>query len=87
MVSVNISLKKDAYEFLKSLKAEDKSFSEVILEFKKEKGNKNNIMKFFGALKDENINWEEKEKDMKMFRDSFNKRMKETAKYMEKSRK
>lgn len=34
MGSVNISLKKDAYEFLKSLKSDDKSFSEVILEFK-----------------------------------------------------
>ena len=69
MTSINISLKKDAYEFLKTLKDKDKSFSDVILSFKKE----DDIMKFFGALK--NSNWDEKEKNMKNFRDSFKKRL------------
>ena len=35
MVNINISIKEEAYSFLKSFKAKDKSFSDVILEFKK----------------------------------------------------
>ena len=70
MASMNISIKKDAYEFLKKMKSNDQSFSDVILSFKK----KNNIMDFFGALKESD--WHEKEKNMKEFRESFNKRLK-----------
>ena len=33
----------------------------------------NNIMRFFGVLKD--LNWNEKEKNMERFRASFNKRL------------
>jgi predicted CopG family antitoxin len=78
MGNINISLKDDAYKYLLSLKSEGKSFSDVILEFKKkskEKGSKENIMKFFGVLKNEDIDWEEKEKNIKEFRTSFNKRL------------
>ena len=71
MTSVNISIKKEAYEFLQKLKSKDKSFSEVILSFKKDK---NDIMKFFGVLKDSD--WNEKEKNIKKLRSSFNIRMK-----------
>ena len=70
MTSTNIAIKKEAYEFLKNLKTKDRSFSDVILSFKKEK---NNIMRFFGVLK--NLDWDEKEKNMKDFRSSFNKRL------------
>lgn len=70
MTSINISLKKEAYEFLKKLKTKDKSFSDVILGFKKEPSD---IMKFFGALK--NSDWDGKEKNMENFRNSFNKRL------------
>ena len=70
MTSINISLKKEAYDFLKNLKTRDKSFSEVILSFKKEK---NDIMRFFGALKD--VDWAEREENMKKMRASFNKRL------------
>lgn len=70
MSSYNISIKEDAYRYLKRLKAKDKSFSDVILDFKEEK---KDIMTFFGILKD--INWEEKEAKMKEFRSSFNKRL------------
>jgi predicted CopG family antitoxin len=70
MASINISVKKEAYEFLNNLKTEDKSFSDVILSFKKE--NKD-ITKFFGILKD--IDWETKEKQMKDLRRSFNERL------------
>ena len=70
MVSVNISIKKEAYEFLKNMKAKDRSFSDIILSFKKEQSN---IMRFFGILK--GLEWKEKEKSMKNFRDSFNKRL------------
>ena len=70
MTSVNISIKKEAYEFLKDLKTRDRSFSDIILGFKKEH---KSIMRFFGVLKD--IEWEEKEKSMKNLRQSFNKRL------------
>ena len=70
MASINISLKKEAYDFLKNLKTRDKSFSEVILSFKKEK---NDVMRFFGALK--GVDWAEREENMKKMRASFNKRL------------
>jgi len=70
MVSINISIKKEAYEFLKNIKTGDKSFSDIILGFKKKE---NDIMKFFGVLKD--ANWNAGEKDMETFRKSFNKRL------------
>mgnify|MGYP001566802062 CR=1 FL=1 len=70
MASINISLKKEAYDFLKNLKASDKSFSDVILGFKKEKSD---IMRFFGALKD--IDWAEREENMKKMRGSFSRRL------------
>ena len=88
MTSINISIKKEAYEFLKRFKTEDKSFSDVILEFKEnkyEKGSAKSLLRFAGVLKD--IDWKKREKMMKGFRESFNKRMEETAKYMEESRK
>jgi len=66
MSSINISIRKEAYEFLKNLKTREKSFSDVILSFKKEQ---NDIMKFFGILKD--INWNEKDEHMKNLRISF----------------
>jgi len=70
MASVNISVKKEAYDFLKNMKTKDKSFSDIILDFKKEQSS---IMRFFGILK--NLDWEEKEKGMKSLRESFNKRL------------
>ena len=71
MTSINIAIKKEAYEFLRNLKAGDKSFSDVILSFKKEQ---NNIMRFFGVLKDSD--WDNKEISMKSLRESFSKRLK-----------
>lgn len=70
MTSINISIKSEAYDFLKNLKSKDKSFSDVILSFKKEH---DNAMRFFGILR--NIDWNEKDKHMKNLRDSFNKRL------------
>ena len=69
MTSVNISVKKDAYDFLKKLKSRDKSFSDVILSFKKDE---NMIINFFGVLK--NLDWNGKEERMKDLRRSFEKR-------------
>ncbi len=88
MTNINISIKKEAYDFLRSFKTKDKSFSDVILELKEnnyEKGSAKSLLRFAGILKD--VDWTEREKRMKEFRASFNKRIKETAKYMEKSRK
>ena len=89
MASVNISIRKDAYNFLKALKTKDKSFSDVILELKDKKrngfGDGKSLLKYAGVLKDSD--WDSVENRMKSFRESFNKRMKETREYMEKSRK
>ena len=63
MTSVNISIKREAYEFLKMMKAKDKSFSDVILGLRKDK---KEALKFFGVLKD--ADWKEKEKKMKGLR-------------------
>ena len=70
MTSINISIKKEAYDFLRNLKSKEKSFSDIILSFKKEQSS---VMRFFGALK--GIDWKEKEKSMKSLRESFNKRL------------
>ena len=70
MASVNIAIKKEAYDFLRKLKTNDKSFSDVILGFKK---NQSDIMRFFGILKD--VEWGGREKNMKEFRESFRRRM------------
>ena len=63
MASINISIKKEAYNFLKNLKTNNKSFSDVILTFKKEQ---NDVMRFFGVLKD--IDWANRENNMKNLR-------------------
>ena len=83
MVNINISIKEEAYEFLRTLKGRNKSFSEVILEFKGKKGNKDVLMSFFGGLANKGIDWDVKEKRMKEFRESFNKRIKTTTKERE----
>jgi len=70
---MNISIKKEAYEFLKSLKTKDKSFSDVVLELRKQKTSGKNILQFAGVLKDSD--WKEKEDIIKDFRRSFNKRV------------
>ena len=70
MVNINISIKDEAYNFLKNLKSKDKSFSDVILDFKKEH---DSIMKFFGILKD--ADWNEREKNMKGLRGSISRRL------------
>jgi len=86
MGSVNIAVKEEAYRFLQSLKGRDRSFSDVILEFKKnrkyEKGSKEAVLQFAGVLKNKGVNWKVREKRMKEFRDSFNKRIKATRKRM-----
>lgn len=89
MTSKNISLKKEAYEFLKSLKSGDKSFSDVVLELRQRRyveKQKKDIMKYFGILKDKK-DWDETEKIMKDFRKSFDKRVERTIKYMGEARK
>ena len=89
MVNINISIRKEAYDFLSSFKTKEKSFSDVILEFKEnnyEKGSAKSLLRFAGVLKDLDIDWKEKEKRMKEFRNSFDKRIRETTEYMEKSR-
>ena len=52
MSSKNITITEDAYKYLKRLKGEQKSFSEVILSFKERK---NDVMSYAGALKDADL--------------------------------
>ena len=88
MGSVNISLKKEAYEFLKSLKSKDQSFSEVILEFKGQKSNREKILELFNEKRDlSGIDWQEKGRRMKATRERVAKRIGETREYMEQARK
>ena len=89
MASINIAIKEDAYAFLKSLKGRDRSFSDVILELKEKYrsgATGKELLKFAGALKNKKIDWKEKERRMKEFRESFNKRMNETRELMERKR-
>ncbi len=54
MANVNISIKEEAYQYLKMLKGKDKSFSDVIIEMKEnrtEKGTAKSLLKFAGKLK------------------------------------
>lgn len=71
MVSINISIKKEAYDFLNQFKKENMSYSDVILSFKKRQ---DSSMKYFGKLKD--VNWKEKEKKFSTFRRSFEEKLK-----------
>ena len=85
MASINISLTEEAYNYLKMLKGNKKSFSDVVLNIKQndfKKGSKENVLRFAGCLKDKNIDWEKVNKNMNEFRKSFNERVEKTEKYM-----
>lgn len=71
MGSQNISVKREAYDFLSSLKGKDKSFSDVILEFK---GHNAGITRFFGVLRDKD--WGKAKKEMRSLRKEFEERLK-----------
>jgi predicted CopG family antitoxin len=71
MASINISIKKEAYDFLNQFKQNDMSFSDVILSFKKDD---KNIMKYFGKLK--GVDWNKRKKEMNFFRKSFEEKLK-----------
>lgn len=91
MTSTNISLKKEAYEFLRALKGGGKSFSDVVMELKEGKNdrkmNGKALVEFSKKIRKMDIDWEEREKSMREFREEFEERMERTAKYMEESRK
>ncbi|MBS3176448.1 antitoxin VapB family protein [Candidatus Woesearchaeota archaeon] len=70
MASLNISIRREAYDFLHRLKSKNKSFSDVILGFKKDQSD---LMMFFGVLRESD--WKEKGQEMKEFRTSFDKRL------------
>ena len=81
MASINISLRKEAYDFLNSLRGGEKSFSDVVLELSKRKvkGNKEEVLKFWGVLKDKE-DWEETEKRMGKFKESFEREISQRTK-------
>jgi len=70
MTSVNISIRKEAYQFLRSLRARDQSFSDVILGRKRRQ---NGVMRFFGALKEKD--WNVREARMNELRKEFEERL------------
>ena len=49
-MTMNIAIKEEAYAFLKSLKTNERSFSDVILSFIQKAVGKD-VMRFFGVLK------------------------------------
>ncbi|MAE49452.1 hypothetical protein CMI48_01350 [Candidatus Pacearchaeota archaeon] len=77
MVNINISLKKEAYDYLKARAGKEKSFSDVVLDFKEreqvKKGSKEALLKFAGVLK--NIDWEKRKKVMADFRNEVEQRL------------
>ncbi|HLD33297.1 MAG TPA: antitoxin VapB family protein [Candidatus Nanoarchaeia archaeon] len=72
MGSFNISIKDEAYQFLQSHKTKTKSFSDVILSFK-EQQKSNDILRFFGVLKD--VDWKKRETTMSELRKEFDERL------------
>ncbi|MBU1252007.1 MAG: antitoxin VapB family protein [Nanoarchaeota archaeon] len=87
MANINISIKEEAYRFLKSLKERDKSFSDVILEFRSEKNKRSgkSLIRFIGGLKDSDIDFEKKEKRIEKFRKDFDTRIEKTSDHRERS--
>ncbi|PIZ52990.1 hypothetical protein COY28_03960 [Candidatus Woesearchaeota archaeon CG_4_10_14_0_2_um_filter_57_5] len=69
MASMNISIRKEAYDFLTSLKGKDQSFSDVILSFRKEP----DVLRYAGALK--HVDWVAREKEYKRFRKDMDGRL------------
>ncbi len=79
MSSTNISIRKEAYDFLRSLQDGRKSFSEVILGLKEKqerKGNKEVVLSYFGAVENKKIDLKKTEKNIKDFREEFDNRIK-----------
>lgn len=79
MSSMNISIRKEAYDFLRSLQSGRKSFSEVILGLKEKqerKGNKEAVLSYFGAVENKKIDLKKTEKNIKEFREEFDNRIK-----------
>ena len=72
MANVNISIKEEAYNYLKMLKGKDKSFSDVILEMK-EKGTTKSLFEFAGKIK--HLDKWKFDKIREELNEEFNKRM------------
>jgi len=89
MGSVNIAIKDEAYSFLKSLKSRDESFSDVILKFKERKVSNGKMLVELREEYDEKlegIDFSGINEKMGKFREEVEKRMDETAKYMDEGR-
>lgn len=86
MGSKNISIKEDVVKYLDSLKSKDESYSDVILKLKERRGTNGPALLQFMNDHKINVDWTEQEKNIKEFRDSFEKGIQETIKYMEEAR-
>ena len=82
---MNISIKKEAYDFLKARKGKDESFSDVILSMREEKGSIRSLLKFAGVLKGSK-SIIEIEKNIASLRNKDGDRVEEMIQYMEESR-
>ena len=71
-MTMNIAIKEEAYAFLKSLKRNDRSFSDVILSFKQKTVGKD-IMRFYGILT--SVDWDSRKTDMRELRREFEERL------------
>ena len=72
MGSKSITISDDAYEYLKAMKRENESFTEVILSFK---ARKEGLMKYWGIAKDEDFSSVEATREE--FNNNFEQRSKE----------
>ena len=79
MVNINISLTEEAYNYLKMLKGNEKSFSDVVLEIKhdkkSERGTARSLLKYAGCLK--NLDTKKFDKIREDLNKSFEKRQEE----------
>jgi len=78
MANINISIKEEAYQYLKMLKGKDKSFSDVIIELKDNKtgkGTAKSLLKYAGKLK--HLDAKKFDKIREDLNEGLNKRVKE----------
>lgn len=79
MVNINISIKEEAYNYLKMLKGNDKSFSDVILGMKNERKGctGKELVKLAERFKDLNIDWDKKQREAENIRKELNEELNE----------
>lgn len=80
MSSINISIKKEAYDYLKSIKKEDESFSDAILKLKEEQKKDGllvaELAEKYGTEDVDEYYFKERQQSFKEFRQEFERNLK-----------